>query len=42
MKHKSLKTKYKYGLLYSNTRDLDTDDISMSGYEEVKKSVENP
>ena len=42
VKQNSLKTKYKYGLLYSNTRDLDTDDIFMSWYEEVKSAVENP
>jgi hypothetical protein len=36
----SLKTKYEYDLMYSNSDNYDTQDIFMSWYEEVKKEVE--
>lgn len=35
-----LQMKYKYDLVYSNVQDLDTHEIFMSWYEEVKKEVE--
>lgn len=36
----SLKAKYKYDLMYSNTDDLHTSEIFMSWYEEIKKEAE--
>lgn len=40
VKENNLKAKYKYDLMYSDTYEIDTHDIFMSWYEEIKKEVE--
>lgn len=42
VKSNSLKAHYEYDLKYSNEEDVDTDDIFMAWYEDIKNTVENP